>query len=41
MLKVMAYLQTRRGIVLVALSVGTAVLNARCGHGVNWADGNW
>jgi hypothetical protein len=39
--KVMTYLATRRGIVLVALSVGMAVLNAKGGHGIGFADWGW
>jgi hypothetical protein len=41
MLKVMAYLQTRRGIVLVALSVVAAVANAKGGKSIGFIDGGW
>ncbi len=41
MFKVMAYLATRRGIVLVALSAGMAVANAKTGQGVGFADWGW
>jgi hypothetical protein len=41
MYKVMAYLATRRGIVLVALSTATALLNAKCGKGVGFTDVGW
>jgi hypothetical protein len=37
----MAYLATRRGIVLVALSIATAVLNAKAGKPINFSDGGW
>jgi hypothetical protein len=37
--KVMAYLATRRGIVLVALSIATAVLNAKAGKPIGMSDG--
>jgi hypothetical protein len=39
MVKVMAFLASRRGIVLVALSVAAAVLNAKGGHGIGMSDG--
>jgi hypothetical protein len=39
--KVMAYLATRRGIVLVALSVGMAVLNAKGGRAIGFGDIGW
>jgi hypothetical protein len=39
--KMMAYLATRRGIVLVALSIATAVLNAKAGKPINFSDGGW
>jgi hypothetical protein len=39
--KVMAYLATRRGIVLVALSTAMAVLNAKAGRGVGFTDVGW
>jgi hypothetical protein len=38
-LKVMAFLATRRGIVLVALSVAAAVLNAKAGKPVGFSEG--
>jgi hypothetical protein len=38
----MAYLATRRGIVLVALSVGMSVLNAKAkGAGFGFGDLGW
>jgi hypothetical protein len=40
-LKVMAYLASRRGIGLVALSVGMAVLNAKGGSGYGFGDLGW
>jgi hypothetical protein len=39
--KVMAFLATRRGIVLVALSLATALLNAKCGRVVSFGDSGW
>ena len=39
--KVMAFLATRRGIVLVALSVATAVLNAKAGKPAGFTDIGW
>jgi hypothetical protein len=39
--KVMAFLATRRGIVLVALSVATALINAKLGKVVNFGDTGW
>jgi len=39
--KVMAYLATRRGIVLVALSVVAAAINAKGGHGFGFGDSGW
>jgi hypothetical protein len=40
-LKVMTYLASRRGIVLVALSVGAAVLNAKGHPGLGFGDLGW
>jgi hypothetical protein len=37
----MAFLATRRGIVLVALSIATAVLNAKAGRPINFGDTGW
>ena len=37
--KVMAYLATRRGIVLVALSIAAAVLSAKVGRPIGMSDG--
>jgi hypothetical protein len=40
--KVMAFLATRRGIVLVALSIGTALINAKGGgKPVGFTDLGW
>lgn len=39
--KVMAFLATRRGIALVALSIASAMLNAKCGKGINFGDTGW
>jgi len=40
-MKVMVYLQTRRGFALVALSIVAAVVNAKGGKSVGFLDGNW
>jgi hypothetical protein len=39
--KVMTYLATRRGIVLVALSVAAAAINAKTGNGLGFGDSGW
>ncbi len=41
MYKVMAFLATRRGIVLVALSTATALLNAKGGRPIGFTDFGW
>ena len=41
MYKMMAFLATRRGIVLVALSIATALLNAKLGKVVSFGDSGW
>jgi hypothetical protein len=39
--KVMAFLATRRGIAMVALSAGMAALNAKCGRPIGMGDYGW
>jgi hypothetical protein len=41
MYKAMAFLATRRGIVLVALSTASALLNAKCGRPISFGDSGW